>query len=126
MTRVVGIIAGLVLLPLPVASAAWQADAALACAGDADTFVALAPDLDGQTDRWPLVATGYTYAAERIERRDMPGPWGRLLTVADGLETCFAGDPAKAGGEMVKMKADFDGLFPPARRKDLLARAQEG
>lgn len=131
--------AALALLPLAGFPGVAAAQAAVAaCAGDADEFVELAPHLDDQTgvatgdelrasaDRWPLVATGYTYAAERVEKNDTSGPWKRLLVVADGLEVCFSGDPARTGGEMVKMKADFDGLFPPSRRKALLEQARKG
>ncbi|AXC50883.1 hypothetical protein DRW48_15420 [Paracoccus suum] len=108
----------------------------LECARYADEFVRLAPGLDAQTgvadgaalmasgDRWPLVTTGFAYAAERIEKHDHPAKWGPLLIAADGLMGCFRDDPAEVGGEMAKVQADFEAVYPPARRKALLAQAK--
>lgn len=127
---------GALLLVGGTVSATAGAPDTAACRDYADTFVELAPGLDGQTgvatgdellasaDRWPLVVTGYTYAAERVERHDTSGPWGQLVRASDGLINCFSVDPDRAGGEMERLKKDFDALFPKQRRKALLAQAK--
>lgn len=132
------LLAPVLAFALAAGTAAHAGEPSQECRDHADTFVELAPGLDSQTgietgdqllasdDRWPLVVTGYTYAAERLEAQDTTGSWGRLVLASDGLIDCFSHDPDRAGGEMEKLKNDFDALFPAARRASLLAQARKG